>query len=73
MRTKKIRQKAQSPGIRGFGVFEFQIFLGEVRISGIEAVPDAGSWCIEAVHSPETLWRSKCGRGLAPDGGVSVK
>jgi hypothetical protein len=52
--AKKILQKAQSPGIRGFGVFGFQIFFCEADISGLGSVLDAGSWCIEAVHCPET-------------------
>jgi hypothetical protein len=52
---KKAQQTAQSPGIRGFGVFGFQILFSEVEVSGVGAVPDAGSCCIEAVHACETL------------------
>ncbi|NVZ20286.1 hypothetical protein HX794_11615 [Pseudomonas costantinii] len=48
--TEKNSQKAQSPGIRGFGVFGFQIFLSVAEILSIASVRDAGSWCIEAVH-----------------------
>ena len=72
MGAKKNCQKAQSPGIRGFGVFDVQDFFNEVEVSGVRYVPDAGSWCIEAVHGRQTLCRSKCGRGLAPDCGGSV-
>ena len=59
MGAKKNCQKAQSPEIRGFGVFDVQDFFNEVEVSGVRYVPDAGSWCIEAVHGHATLWRSE--------------
>jgi hypothetical protein len=53
--AKKFLQKAQSPGIRGFGVFSFQVFFSAAEVPGIGSMPDAGSWCIEAVHDPEAF------------------
>jgi hypothetical protein len=54
MCAEKFFQKAQSPGIRGFGVFGFRIFLNAEQVSAVGSMPDAGSWCIEAVHG--LLW-----------------
>lgn len=53
--AKKSFQKAQSPGIRGFGVFGTQVFFRGSEISGAGSMPDAGSWCIEAVHRPSHI------------------
>jgi hypothetical protein len=53
--AKKILKKAQSPGIRGFGVFGIQIVINEPEASCVGFMPDAGSWCIEAVHGAGTL------------------
>jgi hypothetical protein len=50
MCAKKNCQKAQSPGIRGFGVFAIWFFLNQAAVLRLGYVPDAGSWCIEAVH-----------------------
>ncbi|WP_455911117.1 hypothetical protein [Pseudomonas putida] len=61
MCAKKNCQKAQSPEIRGFGVFGDSFFVNDLVVSGVGAVPDAGSWCIEAVH------------GLKPGGDPNVQ
>ena len=68
---KKFFKKRKAPGLRGFGVFGIQHSLNKTVGSGVERVRDARTGCIEAVHGSESVWRSKCGRGLAPDGGVS--
>jgi hypothetical protein len=43
--------KAQSPGLRGFGVFGAQ----DLFESGLGFVRDSGSWCVEAVHTKQ-MW-----------------
>jgi hypothetical protein len=48
-------KKAQSPGIRGFGGFSVQEFFSDSDLSGLKSVPNAGSWCIEAVHNLQIL------------------
>jgi hypothetical protein len=55
MWAKKFLQKAQSPGIRGFGVFGSRVLLSEALALATRSMPDAGSWCIEAVHGAGPL------------------
>ncbi|WP_223817937.1 hypothetical protein, partial [Pseudomonas veronii] len=64
--AKKNLQKAQSPGIRGFGVFGVQVFFSGSAVSGVGSMPDAGSWCIEAVHGSEAFGGPNVGGGLPP-------
>ncbi|WP_455917490.1 hypothetical protein [Pseudomonas cerasi] len=77
MCAKKNCQKAQSPEIRGFGVFDVQDFFSDAEVSGVESVPDAGSWCIEAVHGLKpggdpNVQEIQMWKGLAPDSSVSA-
>jgi hypothetical protein len=62
--AKNFLQKAQSPGIRGFGVFGFQVFISDAEVSCVGSMPNAGSWCLEAVHSigssTKQLWELAC-------------
>ncbi len=62
--AKNFLQKAQSPGIRGFGVYWLRRVFNQTDIPGLESVPDAGSWCIQEVHNREIYGDPNVGAGL---------
>ncbi|WP_177345073.1 hypothetical protein [Pseudomonas sp. BTN1] len=57
-------QKAQSPGIRGFDCFCCQEICSESDMQVFWSVLNAGSSCIEAVHSLQALHKTNVGAGL---------